>query len=396
MKILLLLSIGSLLYATPPKKITVSTKNTLNQERYDALIRIPKDKIPRSLHLLNFIILDKETETPFQAEDVDGDGNWDNILLVSNYKAKETKLFVLKKTNIPKIYTKATDVYFGVGNTQKNVKEVQKYSRKKDKPNKKFFQMEGPAWENDKVGYRMYFDTRNCIDIFGKTTNKLMLSKVGIGVLKNYHQRKKWGMDVLKVKKSLGAGAIALKSKEKFLRIKGEHNTVFKTLEEGPIKASFIMEHKGVGFKGKQIEVQHKISIYKGQYYYVSDVMFSKKSNHVNLVAGIVNLKNNKVWTYESDQMFVLSSYGKQSENNDNLGMALLVDKKHKLGFGKINNTQDISNSHYLEMKIKRKFNRFYFVSGWELSDKNFSNQERFTLSLKTIANEIANPVLIL
>ena len=30
------------------------------------------------------------------------------------------------------------------------------------------YQMEGPAWENENVGFRLYFDERNAIDIFGK------------------------------------------------------------------------------------------------------------------------------------------------------------------------------------------------------------------------------------
>jgi len=42
------------------------------------------------------------------------------------------------------------------------------------------FKYEGPGWESDKVGYRLYIDWRNRIDIFGKQTNDLVLSNVGI------------------------------------------------------------------------------------------------------------------------------------------------------------------------------------------------------------------------
>ncbi|MBE0655141.1 MAG: DUF4861 family protein, partial [Bacteroidales bacterium] len=42
------------------------------------------------------------------------------------------------------------------------------------------FQMEGPAWENDKVGFRNYFDHRNGMDIFGKRTKNLVLMNVGL------------------------------------------------------------------------------------------------------------------------------------------------------------------------------------------------------------------------
>ena len=35
-------------------------------------------------------------------------------------------------------------------------------------------QFEGPGWESDKIGYRLYLDWRNAIDIFGKKTNKMV------------------------------------------------------------------------------------------------------------------------------------------------------------------------------------------------------------------------------
>jgi len=40
---------------------------------------------------------------------------------------------------------------------------------------------EGPGWESDKVAYRIYLDGRNALDIFGKKTPDLVLSKVGRG-----------------------------------------------------------------------------------------------------------------------------------------------------------------------------------------------------------------------
>jgi len=40
---------------------------------------------------------------------------------------------------------------------------------------------EGPGWESDRVAYRLYLDGRNAIDIFGKRSPDLVLSKVGRG-----------------------------------------------------------------------------------------------------------------------------------------------------------------------------------------------------------------------
>ena len=67
---------------------------------------------------------------------------------------------------------------------------------------------EGPGWESDKVAYRIYLDGRNALDIFGKKTSDLVLSKVGRG--DDYHAMADWGMDILKVGNSLGAGGFGV------------------------------------------------------------------------------------------------------------------------------------------------------------------------------------------
>ncbi len=67
---------------------------------------------------------------------------------------------------------------------------------------------EGPGWESDRVAYRLYLDGRNAVDIFGKRTPELVLSKVGRG--DDYHTMAEWGMDILKVGNSLGAGGFGV------------------------------------------------------------------------------------------------------------------------------------------------------------------------------------------
>ncbi len=42
------------------------------------------------------------------------------------------------------------------------------------------YQMEGPAWENDIVAFRNYYDARNGIDIYGKRVNEMVLDSVGL------------------------------------------------------------------------------------------------------------------------------------------------------------------------------------------------------------------------
>src|SRR4051794_12300995 len=88
-------------------------------------------------------------ELPSQADDLDGDGKLDEIAFQVSLPAHKTRLVTVAYGDGPTIarlhghYEKRTDAVFS----------------------KKF---EGPAWESDLVAFRLYFDKRNAIDLFGK------------------------------------------------------------------------------------------------------------------------------------------------------------------------------------------------------------------------------------
>ena len=56
-----------------------------------------------------------------------------------------------------------------------------------------YIRYEGPGWESNKVGYRLYLDWRNCIDIFGKVTDSIILPKVGQDGFDSYHEKSRLG-----------------------------------------------------------------------------------------------------------------------------------------------------------------------------------------------------------
>jgi len=378
-------------------------KNTLDIARNDELVTISKEivqKYSKGSEKGVFPILKsaKGEIIPSQLEDIDHDGTWDQLLLTTSFKPKEQKSIHVTFATKPPSFPKITDVHFGVGSNTTDSKEVQSYSRKGDPRNstpKKFFQMEGPAWENDKVGFRMYFDPRNGIDIFGKTTSDIVLSTVGISG--DYHTKEDWGMDILKVGNSLGAGSIAIKLNDSLYRITGIHGTTFKVLEEGPIKASFEMQYADDQIENTTIQTKHKISIYKGQWYYKSDVLVSDITKEMELTTGIVNLKSNLLRDTTIENHFVLSSYGKQSEHGDHLGMAIFFDKNlyesHQT-IGAVN--KEITSTHYVSLKtVNNQPISYYFLAGWESSHSMFGLEKGFQKLVATTIKRLSHPIIV-
>ncbi|MEJ2298729.1 MAG: DUF4861 family protein, partial [Woeseiaceae bacterium] len=69
-----------------------------------------------------------------------------------------------------------------------------------------YIRYEGPGIESDKVGYRVYLDWRNGFDVFGKTTDAMVLQDVGLDGYDSYHEPADWGLDILKVGDAVGIG----------------------------------------------------------------------------------------------------------------------------------------------------------------------------------------------
>ena len=98
------------------------------------------------------------------------------------------------------------------------------------------YRPEGPAWENDRVGFRNYLDQRDSMDIFGKLTGQMVLDNLGIAERQSYHEPDTRGMDVLKVGTSLGAGSIAYLFGDSLCRFGDSGSGAYRAILEGPLR----------------------------------------------------------------------------------------------------------------------------------------------------------------
>jgi hypothetical protein len=248
---------------------------------------------------------------------------------------------------------------------------------------------EGPAWENDKVGFRLYFDVRNGKDIWGKTTTRMVLDEVGADPSKNYHEQADWGMDILKVGASLGAGSLALQvklsnGKDTLVRLGGKNieRVTYEKVADGPVRA--ICRLKYLNWKIAEglppVSVTEEIHIWGGQYFYESYVTVTGAPAGAQLVTGIVNLKSKEVHEININGFKAIYTYDVQSENKDKLGMAIVMPAAQVAGTATTPNANtDIQNTYIMKAGIPiNKPVIFRFYAGWEKSDRRFTSEEGF------------------
>jgi Domain of unknown function (DUF4861) len=400
------------------KKASLAISNSLEIKRIDeALIlsraqikkktgKIPEDKLP--------LFMNKKGEIlPSQADDLNGDGSWDEVVFLVSLAPKEIDKITItwvKAAEFPK-FTVRTQARMAKLQGDKFVLITKETMPKEHKPTDfsttkmPLYQVEGVAWENDKVGFRLYFDQRNGKDIFGKTTTEMVLQNVGLPN-GDYHTKSDWGMDILKVGASLGAGSVAIvagknaESKDVLSRL-GENveETSYELVTQGAVRTIFRLTYKNWKVAANEVyQITDEISITAGKYYYESKLTILGFSGEKELATGIVNLYSDKANQVIKENYCILSTHAKQSENKDMLGMGILIDKTIFAGFGETPKvgTEKVLQTYFVKMKAKESEAITYcFYAGWEASDSKFAEATFFENFLEEEGKKKSNPIEI-
>lgn len=221
----------------------------------------------------------------------------------------------------------------------------------------------------------------------------MVLDEVGTDTAKNYHAQADWGMDVLKVGKSLGAGSLALQvktaaGKDTLVRLGGPNMgpVSYTKIADGPVRAIFRLQYPAwkVLDSIAPVSLTEEISIWGGQYFYESKVSIKGAPQGAKLVTGIVNLHSHESKNIDTAGYKILYTYDAQSENKDNLGMALIVSDKVFDSFITTSNADtDVQNTYGITFKTGSEPITFRFYAGWQPSNAQFVNEGAFSEFLK-------------
>lgn len=382
------------------QKFTISNDNEF--EVTNKLVTIFKSEIKQVEDKMPLIKKSMGEFVPSQFVDGDQDGIWDQLIFQVSIPAEAEKDFVVEWISEEEYptYDKQTQVYLGFSASRDgNFVSVDQTDRNRDHIPQKTpytYQFEGPGWESNLVAFRSYFDSRNGKDIFGKTTEEMITQKVGTG--ENYHILQDWGMDVLKVGQSLGSGGLAILKNDSLIRLGETASAEFVKVEDGPILSSFRLIYKGWNVLGQEYELQEIISIQANKRWFRSEVSaFSNGANNADtLVVGIVNLKEANVETLDHAGMTTLFTHGVQSENQDALGMALIISDEHFLSTGKAPTSGDgITNTELLYLTPQSNSYAYHFYAGWELENSEFSSMRKFKSMLEKEMKELSTKVRV-
>lgn len=356
-------------------------------------------------------------DIPSQADDLNGDGTWDELAFVVNFKASETLSLKVENVAVSEYpqFEKRTNVRLGILQPDHSYLEVDEYMAPSCRDSFRIIaQGESVSWENDKMGFRNYFDCRNVKDLFGKLKPGLIIDKIHTPEIPNYHVLSDWGMDVLHCGSSVGAGGLALLENDSLYRLGSTDGYQYKKVVEGPVRSMFDLIYTGWHVADQNLSAVERISVYPGKYWFQSDVTVSGFSGEKQVVTGIVTslLKNDPVDFEANADYRSIATLDVQSLNKDELGMAVLLKNNevtkvarstdidfYSLGYKTVDEkkfSNVISQTYYVAQKVNADVPaRHYFFAVWGLENEKWKSIGNFKAYISAEAELLSNPIVI-
>jgi hypothetical protein len=244
-----------------------------------------------------------------------------------------------------------------------------------------YMKYEGPGWESDKIGYRLYLDWRNAIDIFGKKVDTLVLPYIGQDGYESYHLMSDWGQDILKVGESLGIGTLGYWDGKRAQRIAETDSVICRIAQDGNDRSEVQIDYYGWKIDNTSVNLSSSLSIEAGSR--DTKYLIEFEGTLPNLCTGIVKMeetatilgKNNKGWNY-------LATWGKQSLAGDSLGLAVLF---------KADQLKEITSdevSHVIVLTPENNRLEYRFLGVWEQEPGGIKTKKEFVTYLDQLTKD--------
>jgi unsaturated chondroitin disaccharide hydrolase len=184
-------------------------------------------------------------ELPSQADDMDGDGHLDEIAFQIELKPKQTRI--------------VTIAYGEAGAIARLRSDYPKRTHAKFTE-----RFEGMGWESDATAWRIYFDKRNAIDLYGKRRPGLYLELFGTPEY-DYHEESPFGRDIYKIGDAIGIGSVGALVDGKVVRVSDVDDRSWRIISDGPVRSIVELNYKGWKVGGRKVNLTSRMTQWAGK-----------------------------------------------------------------------------------------------------------------------------------
>src|SRR5436190_2216400 len=184
-------------------------------------------------------------ELPSQADDLDGDNKIDELAFQIDLKPRQTRVVTIAYGDTATIQRLRSDY---------PKRTAAKFTMKFD----------GLGWESEATAWRIYFDKRNAIDVWGKRRPGLYLEMFGSPEYV-YHWDSPFGRDIYRIGDAIGIGAVAALVGGKAVRIDDVAERKWRIISAGPVRVTVELTYKGWKVAGHEVNLTSRITQWAGE-----------------------------------------------------------------------------------------------------------------------------------
>ena len=124
--------------------------------------------------------------------------------------------------------------------------------------------IDGMGWESKRDSFRLYFDKRNAIDLYGKPRPSLQLERYATpGYI--YHNYSPDGRDIYLVADALGIGAPGAWVNDTAQHVSDVDNRSWRIISTGPVRAIVEFDYQGWKIAGKSVNLRVRATQWAGE-----------------------------------------------------------------------------------------------------------------------------------
>lgn len=304
------------------KELTLTVSNSWKEAKQNEPVVVNLEKLNLGFTVQSVIVKEGTTEIPSQLDDLNGDGKADEaaFLLDMPAKSKRNITVTLSAEKSNKTYPAQVYAQMMLSDKKKKYPKIQSLTVPGESDVYNCLHHHGPAFESELVAYRIYFDKRQTVDIYGKSRKGFELAET-LFYPTDEHKAKGYGDDVLWVGSTCGAGT--LKGWEN-----GKPAHIIPTLRTecirayGPLRTVVDVIDADWEYQGKTITMTTRYILYGGHRDARVEVSFAEPLGEETFCTGVINVKNSEHFT---DHKGLIGCWGTDwpAGANDTIGRKL-------------------------------------------------------------------------
>lgn len=302
-KLTLTLALLSALCAGAKTKTqTLEITNPLETKRVDAHVNVLLGHVPFAVRQAVVTIDGKEI--PCQLDDLTGDGTADALCFLVNMDGKQTMKAEVSYSDNGEQKEYPSRVYVDMMLSNKKIKESNKQDLyidqlKVNRGTNPYNQLHhhGAAFESELAAYRIYFDHRQTVDIYGKYSKQLELKQTQF--YPDAQQKAAgFGDDVLWVGNTLGVGTLRGFDGNGPVMLEDLDHRSQRVVSKGPLRTIVeVIDENWIPAPGaEKVTMVTYYTLYAGHRDCEVSCVFSRPTNN-DYCTGLINVKDSKEYS---------------------------------------------------------------------------------------------------